>query len=1048
MSGRIGDFAVNPKKPSHYFVAVSSGGVWLTHNGGASWDPVFDAQGSYSIGCVTMDPSDVNTIWVGTGENNSQRSVGFGDGVYVSRDGGKTWANMGLRQSEHIGRIVVHPAKPDVVYVAAQGPLWKSGGERGLYRTPDGGRRWERVLHINDDTGVNEVHMDPRNPNVLYASAYQRRRHVWTLVNGGPDSALYKSTDGGNTWRKLTNGIPSVDKGRIGLAISPANPDVLYAIIEAADDKGGLFRSTTRGESWERRNTYMTSSPQYFNELVCDPRNVERVYILDVRTQVSEDGGKTLQALGGRDRHVDDHALWINPADTDHLRIGGDGGIYESWDRGAHWEFKVNLPVTQFYRVSADDQRPFYRVYGGTQDNNSQSGPSRTTDRVGIPSEQWFVTVGGDGYETVPDPEDPNLLYCLWQYGGLVRYDHRSGEITDLKPIETPGEPPLKWNWDSPLLMSPHKPGRLYFAANRLFRSDDRGGTWTPVSGDMTRGIDRNQLEVMGRVQSVDAVARHRSTSFYGNIVSLTESPLKEGLLWVGTDDGLVHVTSNAGKEWSRLESFPGVPERTYVSCLLASRHATNTVFAAFENHKQGDFKPYLLRSDDLGKTWTNIAGNLPDRHFVLSIAEDHEKPGLLFVGTELGAWFTLDGGVRWFKVPALPVIAVRDLEIQRRENDLILGTFGRGIYILDDYSVLRRMDSTMTNQAATLFPVKDALRYVERSRLGGGSGRGSQGSTYYAGANPPFGAVFTYYLRDKLKTRKEVRQEQETTDRKAGKPVRQPSFEELQAEQREKPPRIWLIVKDADDQVVRRLPGSREAGLHRVAWNLRLPSSEPATPKPKEADDDTVEPGSGPLAVPGVYSVTVVKEVDGALSDLTAPVRFNVIPLELATLAAKDKTAVFDFQQKVARLQRAVEGTVRVLSEAETRLQQIRTALRDTPRAGSALWAEVEDLTRRLRQLQDQLTGDPTFAKHEIPAPPTIQERVRGLVGSQWRVTSPPTTTQRDNYRHAAAAFAGVLTETRSLVDTDLKALENRLEELGAPWTSGRVPRWTPEEP
>lgn len=1045
-SGRIGDFAVNPANPAEYFVAVASGGVWKTVNGGTTYKPVFDGQGSYSIGCVTLDPRNPNAVWVGTGENNSQRSVGFGDGVYVSRDGGQNWQNTGLTNSEHIGRIVVHPTKSDLVYVAAQGPLWRSGGDRGLYRTEDGGKKWKRILHISEDTGINEVLMDPRDPNTLYASAWQRRRHVWTLVGGGPESGLHKSTDGGVTWRKLTQGLPEGDKGRIGLAVSPVNPDVLYAIVEATGDKGGFYRSSNRGESWERRSGYVCSSPQYYNEIVCDPRNVERVYVPDTFSSVTEDGGKTFKRLGLKDRHVDDHAIWINPANTDHLRIGGDGGIYESWDRGENWHYKVNLPVTQFYRVSADDSKPYYRVFGGTQDNNSQAGPSRTTDRVGIPNEAWFVTVGGDGYETLADTENPNLLYCLWQYGGLVRYDCASGETTDIKPREGPGELPLKWNWDAPLFQSPHQAGRLYFAANKLYRSDDRGDSWTAISGDLTRGLERDLLPVFGKVQSVDAVARNKSTSFYGNAVSLTESPLKENLLWVGTDDGLIHVTTDAGLNWTKLDTFPGVPTNTYVSCLTASRHSTNTVFAAFENHKQGDFKPYLLRTDDLGKTWINIAGNLPEPYFVLSLVEDHVKPDLLFVGTELGAWFTLDGGVKWRKFSGLPTIAVRDLEIQRRENDLIFGTFGRSIYILDDYSPLRLLTPGISNAPATLFPIKDALRYIPRSRLGGREGRGSQGASYYSAPNPPFGAVLSYYLPEKFKTRKERRQEQEKKDLKAKQPVKQPSFEDLQAEQREREPAVWLVVRDDAGKVVRRMPVSREAGLHRVAWDLRFPSTEPVTLGAPAERDPWDDDSSGILALPGTYTVAVAREADGEVKELTEPMKFNVTPLELATFAAKDKAAVLSFQAKVARLQRAVDGAVRFAGETESRLNHLRKAIRDTPAADPALLAEGHKLSTRLTEILVALRGDPTRGTYELPAPLSINDRVGTIVGGQWRVTAPPTKTEQEGYRYAAEAFGKQLAALRTLADTDVKAFEAKLESAGAPYTPGRLPEWKAE--
>ncbi|MBN1422762.1 MAG: glycosyl hydrolase [Planctomycetes bacterium] len=1044
MSGRIADFAVDPRNRARTFVAVASGGVWKTENAGTTWTPVFDSQGSYSIGCLAMDSRNPNVVWVGTGENNSQRSVGFGDGIYRTRDGGKNWENLGLKESEHIGRIAIDPRDSNVVYVAAQGPLWRSGGDRGLYKTIDGGATWTRILHVSDDTGINEVHLDPRDPSVIYASSYQRRRHVWTLIDGGPESAIHKSTDGGTTWRKITSGIPSADKGRIGLGIAPADPDIIYAIIEAAGGEGGFFRSTDRGETWEKRSGYMTTSPQYYNEIVCDPVLADRVYVPDTVLQVTDDGGRTFRGMPRAHRHVDDHALWIDPRDHDYLLVGCDGGVYESFDRGRAWAFKANLPVTQFYRVSADESKPFYFVYGGTQDNNSQGGPSRTTDRAGIVNADWFITVGGDGYETVVDPEDPNTVYSLWQYGGLVRFDRRSGEAVTIRPQEPPGEPPYKWNWDTPLILSPHSRTRLYVAANKLFRSDDRGVSWTCVSGDLTRGIDRNALEVMGKVQPVGAVAKHDSTSFYGTCVSLAESPRVEGLIYAGTDDGLVHVTGDGGRSWRRISAFPGLPDRTYVSCLTVSRHLDDTVYAAFDNHKQGDFKPYLLKSTNRGEEWVSIAGDLPERDFVLSIQEDHEDPDLLFAGTEFGAYFTLDGGKHWIEIAGLPTIAVRDIEIQRRENDLILGTFGRGIYILDDYTPLRHAKDETLAKDAHIFPVEDALRYIPRSRLGGGSGRGSQGAAYYAAPNPPFGAVFTYYLKEKVTTREERRKEAE----KAGTLDHYPTMDELRAEDAEKTPLVFLVVEDEGGRVIRRIPASRDKGIHRTEWDLRDPASTPVDlgggGASFEEDEDLP---SGPLALPGTYTVALAKEVDGEVTELAGPVRFNVIPLEVATFAARDKAAVLAFQRKVARLQRAAEGGIRLANDTATRLAFIRRAVIQTPAADRSLIAEADALDARLRALLIAMRGDPTPGRHNEPTPPSILERIRGVVGNQWHVTSPPTSTDEDAYRFAGEAFGKVLADLRALVQNDLAALERKLESAGAPWTPGRIPEWRMED-
>ncbi len=1043
MSGRIGDFAVHPDNPSHYFAAVCSGGVWKTTNAGTTWTPVFDKQGSYSIGCVTMDPNNPNVVWVGTGENNSQRSVGFGDGVYRTRDGGKNWDHMGLKESEHIGMILVDPRDSDTVYAAAQGPLWRSGGDRGLYQTTDGGKTWERILHVSDDTGVNEVHMDPRDPDVLYASVYQRRRHVWTLVNGGPESAVYKSDDAGATWRKLTRGLPKVDMGRIGMCVAPADPDVVYAIVEAADGKSGFYRSTNRGETWEKRSKYETTSPQYYNEIVCDPIKADRVYALDTIMHVTEDGGKTFKRAPRRFRHVDDHALWINPENNDHLLVGSDGGIYESHDRGSNWRYIPNLPVTQFYRVAVDNSEPFYYVYGGTQDNSTQGGPSRTISPGGIANEDWFITVGGDGYQSRIDPEDPNIVYSLWQYGGLVRHDRRSGETVDIKPREAPGEM-YRWNWDTPLIISPHSHTRLYVAANKLFRSDDRGNSWTVVSGELSRGLDRNSLEVMGKIQSPDAVSKSLHTSVFGNAVALTESSLVEGLVYVGTDDGLIHVTGDGGETWRRIALFPGVPDMTYVSRLEASQHDPDTVYATFDNHKSGDFKPYVLKSTDRGDTWVSIAGDLPKRDVVYALVEDHLKPDLLFVGTEFGAYFTLDGGKHWLKLSGVPTIAVRDLAIQKRENDLVLGTFGRGFYILDDYTPLRVADEELLGRDVAMFPIKTALRYIETSRLRSSSGKGSQGASFYVAPNPPFGAVFTYYLKEKITTRKERRQEAEKKADKAGKPINYATIEELRAEDQEKAPSVFLIVKDDAGEVVRRITGSRNKGIHRTSWNLRYPASTPTSLRKESDRMPWWQPPAGPLALPGTYTVTFVKEVDGEVTELVGPESFEVVPLELATFAAEDRDEVMAFRMKVARLQRAAWGAMRVVNEAQTRIDHIRKAVLDTPAADPAMLVEIHGLQQQLNTLRTKLSGDRTIGKRQDAAPPAIRTWVRSAM--QWSVTSPPTQTQRDAYRSAGTEFTEVLSGLRKLVQKDLTGLEARLEAAGAPWTPGRIPNWEME--
>jgi len=1044
-SGRITDIAVSPADHNTWFVAVACGGVWKTINAGTTWTPVFDKEASYSIGCVTFDPGDPLTVWVGSGENNSQRSVAYGDGVYKSTDGGKSWSNVGLKDSEHIGQIAVNPMNGDVVYVAAQGPLWRPGGDRGLYKTTDGGKTWERVLNVDEYTGVNEVVLDPRNPEVLYASSYQRHRQVWTLIDGGPGSAVWKSRDGGKSWKKLENGLPKEDKGRIGLAISPVNPDVVYAIVEAADKGSGFYRSTDGGANWEKMSDYVAGGPQYYNEIVADPQVEGRVYSMDTWMMVTDDAGKNFRRVGEKYKHVDNHALWIEPTNTKHMIAGCDGGLYQTFDRGATWQFAANLPVTQFYNVAVDYDLPFYNVYGGTQDNNTLGGPSQTGNAQGIRNSDWNVTVGGDGFQCAVDPTDANTVYAESQHGGLVRYDRKTGERVDIQPQANPGEPGLRWNWDSPLLISPHSHTRLYFAAQRVFRTDDRGDTWKPVSPDLTRQIDRNKLKVMGRVWSVDAVAKNSSTSFYGNIVSLDESPKQEGLLYVGTDEGLVQVSEDGGGAWRRIERFPGVPDLAYVSDLVASQHGAATVYASFDNHKTGDFKPYLLRSDDRGRTWTSIVGNLPERGTVYSFAEDHVDSNLLFAGTEFGVFFTVDGGRRWTQLKGgMPTIAIRDIAIQRRESDLVLASFGRGFYILDDYSPLRGLKNADLQHPATLFPTPPAAMFIPATPLGLRE-KGSQGDAFYTAPNPPFGAIFTYYLRDEIKTLKKQRQEKERAITKKGGDVFYPPWDSLRAEDREEEPAVVLTVTDEAGNVVRRVTGPVTAGFHRVAWDLRYPAANPVNLKPPGDENPFADRISGPLAAPGTYKVQLGTRVKGVLTPVGESVAFRCAPLGEPTLPVADRAATLEFEKKTASLQRAVLGAVEAGREAQTRLSHIKKALDDTPGADPSLMNSARAIERRLADLMTALNGDATVRSRNEPTPPSIVEDVQNAVSGQWFQTHGPTTTHRRSYDNAASRFEPVLGQMRSLIETDLVGLEHAADAAGAPWTPGRVPEWKP---
>lgn len=1036
-SGRITDFAVNESNPAEYFTAVASGGVWKTTNYGATWQPVFDNEGSYSIGCVTMDQSNTNVVWVGSGENNSQRSVAYGDGVYLSVDGGKSWKNKGLKDSEHIGKIIIHPEDSRIVYVAAQGPLWGSGGDRGLYKTTDMGETWEKVLEISENTGVSDIVMDPRNPDVIYASAYQRRRHVFTLLNGGPESAIYKTTDGGKTWNKSTSGIPSVDKGRIGLAISPVNPDYVYAIVEAAEDKGGFFRSTNRGATWEKRDDYIASSPQYYMEIVCDPVNVDKVYSLDTYSKYTLDGGKTWTNIGNRYRHVDDHAFWVNPKDVNQMLIGGDGGVYYSFDGGANWEFIDNLPVIQYYKVAVDNSLPFYYVYGGTQDNNSMGGPSRTRNASGIINTDWFITNGGDGFEAAVDPEDPNIVYTQSQYGWLTRFDRATGDKVGIKPQEDAGEEPYRWNWDAPLIISPHKHTRLYFAANKLFRSEDRGNTWEKISPDLTQQIDRNKLEVMGKVWSVDAPSKNASTSLFGNIVSIAESPVKEGLLFVGTDDGLLQISEDGGKNWRKVTDIEGIPEMSYVNDIIPSFHDANRVYVAFNHHKYADFKPYIVVSEDLGKTWKKITTGLPERGSVYALDEDHVDGNLIFAGTEFGFYYSNNRGEKWIKLSnGLPTIAIRDIEIQRRENDIVLASFGRGFYILDDYTPLREISEDKLADDFVIFPIKDASVYVETYPLGGRK-QGSQGDGYYTADNPPYGATFTYYMKESISTIKQDRKKKEKDLIKEEKPVPFPTNDELVAEDNEEKPYLIFTIKDAAGDVVRRLKAGASKGVNRLTWDLRYMPTYPMGEIKGYINNDR----GGILAMTGKYTVEVSKSVNGEITRLHGPVEFNLYPLGIRKYSEPERKEMMAFQKDVAELSRTAYGTQRLLRDLESEIREIRTALKYTPAATSEMMHKAKVVEDSLRVLGYALNGNPSFSNRNMNQYPSIMDRIGTVGWESSRSLTKPTNTHRKGYDIVKAELKPVLGNLESLKTKEIAELESTLEKLGAPWTKGRVP-------
>ena len=1046
-SGRVSDFAFHKDAPQAFYLATASGNLWKTNNNGTTWQALFEKEGSYAIGSVVIDPNNPDTVWIGTGENNAQRSVADGDGIYRSIDGGKTWKNMGLKGSGHISQIWVDPSDSDTLLVASQGPLWNAGGDRGLYKTSDGGKSWNRILEIDEHTGVNEFVVDPRDSNNIVVSTYQRRRHVWVLINGGPGSGIQRTTDGGASWQKVKSGLPSKDDmGRIGLAGAPSAPGTIYAIIEASDAERGVYRSDNFGITWRKQSRHMTTSPQYYNELMVDPNNAERLYSMDTFTNVSDDGGKNWRRLSSQFRHVDDHAMWIDPNNSNHMYIGGDGGAYESWDMGSTWRHVRNLPITQFYRIQPDNAEPFYNVCGGTQDNNSLCAPSRTLDMHGVGNEDWTIILGGDGYEAQIDPTDPNIIYTQYQYGGLARYDRRTGERVYIAPQTGSGENAPKWNWNTPLVISPHNSERIYYASERVYRSDDRGDNWTAISPDLTQKIDRNELEVMGRVWSVDAIAKNDSTSKYGSIIGFSESTIMPGLLYVGSDDGLISVSEDGGDNWRSVNSFRGVPDMSLVEDVQASLHDENIAYAAVDNHKRGDFKPYLLKTTNKGKSWRLISGNLPERGSVHTVVEDHVDPNLLFVGTEFGLFFTQDGGEKWHQMKAgFPTIAVRDVEIQRRENDLVVGTFGRGVYILDDYSPLRSAAGDVVTARATLFPVKDPWLYVEGDQYGNEL-KGSQGDAYYTAENPPFGAVFTYYLNDAYQTKSALRRKNEREVEKEGGNTPYPSWDTLRAEDSEEAPKVYLTISDSGGNIVRRFAVNRMKGLHRVAWDLRLDAPQKVSLASSSGySPPWVRAPFGPLALPGDYSASLSVRQDGQITQLGSPQSFTVKPLNNSPEITNDRAALLAFQKKTADLRRAVDGASGVIGEMRVRISHLNAALVRTSTSTEAQKQTLISIRDELRLVRTMMNGDRTIASRNEATPMSISGRVGSIMFSHWRSQAPVTGGNLNAYEIASSEFAVALDRLRG-IDQRLHAFEQELDQTGAPWTPGRVPTWKPK--
>jgi photosystem II stability/assembly factor-like uncharacterized protein len=915
MGGRIDDIAVLESNPAVFYVGTATGGLWKTVNNGTTWTVHFDdLDDVVSIGDIAIPPNDANTVWVGSGENNNRQSGSWGNGVYKSTDGGETWKHMGLANSKHIARIIVDPIDHDIVYVAALGSLWGPGGDRGVFKTTDGGLNWTRVLvPPNESTGATELVMDPSNNKVLYAATYQRQRATWGFNGGGPGSGMWKSSDAGRTWTRLTQGVPTGHLGRIGMDVYRANPNILYARIEH-EKESGTYRSDDAGLTW-RKMSSVNPRPMYFSQVRIDPNNDLRIYVLGVQIHISDDGGKTFIENGAL--HSDHHAMWINPKNSNHIIDGTDGGVGISWDKGATWEAIYNMDLGQFYHITYDMETP-YNVCGGLQDNYTWCGPTAVRSRTGIANDQWFQIHGGDGFEAQIDPKNSRIIYAESQDGNISRIDKVSNERKSIRPLPARGEAPYRWNWNTPILMSPHNPETIYVGANFVFKSTDRGQSWTKISPDLTTGANRDELPLMGVTGKETTIARNDGVQSYGNIVQLVESPKTEGVLYAGTDDGKVHMTRDGGKTWTDITTkFTGVPKNAYVSRLTASAHDVNVVYATFDNHRADDYGTFIYASVDGGNNFRSIGEGIPKGHTITAMAEDPTNPNVLYSGSEFGLFISPDRGGRWTRIKSnLPTVPIHEIVIHPRDNDLIVATHGRSIWILDDMKPLQQYADAMKSDAF-LFDSRGGMQFNPAND------RGFPADKQFFGKNPTYGAPISYFL---------------------SKPQTN----------------VALRIRDAAGTVVRELTGNdlrdaRAAGVNRVYWDMRY------APVPQLAGQPAGGGGggggfggggtNGPNVLPGEYRVTLV--VDG--KDIaTKPVR--ITGDKDMTMTDAERKTWHDTALNLHDLQRMATTAAETVNTLATQLTAVEALLKSASNPPAAAKTAVTDANTKLADLRRRL--------------------------------------------------------------------------------------------
>ena len=982
MGGRIDDFAVVESNPSIIYVGAATGGVWKTINGGITWDSIFDEAGSISVGDVAIAPSDPNVIWVGTGEPNNRQSSSWGDGIYKSLDGGKSWQNMGLRDTKHIGRVCIDSHDPNTVYVAACGHLWGPNKERGVYKTTDGGKTWSQSLFINEDTGVIDIAIDPRSPMTLYAAGYQRRRTPWGFNGGGPHSGLYRTVDGGANWKKLTEGLPGGITGRIGIDIYRGNPNIVYALIE--NEKGGVFRSEDRGETWKKMSD-TNHRPMYYSQIRIDPNNDQRIWFCGAPMFYSEDGGRTFNSDLVTRIHGDYHALWIDPANSNHMLAGSDGGIHISYDRGRSWDYVNTIPLGQFYEISLDNRKPYW-VYGGLQDNGSWSGPAGTLTQAGITNDDWIRTGGGDGFYSQVDPADPDTVYVESQNGNVSRLEMKTGERRNIRPEPRSTEKAYRFDWNSPIVISAFNHQTIYFGGNRVFRSTDRGDSWT-AGADLTKDQDREKLPIMGALPDKNMLSRHDGQETFAQVVTLAESPIKEGLLYAGTDDGNLHVSRDSGATWKNLTGkVPSVPANTYVSRVVPSRFAEGTVYVTFDGHRSDDYNSYLFVSTDFGETWKSIKSDLPSGVTTRVIREHPRNQNLLFLGTEFGAFVSFDKGGRWSKIKgAFPPVRVDDIQIHGRENDLVLATHGRSIWVLDDITPLEQASGAVASSDLTLFDIRPATEFrIYNSK-------GNIGHKWFAADNPAYGAGLHYYLKSAQKDAVKIR------------------------------------VTDKSGKLVRELDGPKDAGLNFVDWDLRY--TAPVTGSGGGGGGFFGAP-RGPRVSPGDYTVTI----SAGGKQASKSVRVEEDPR--IQISPGDRARLDDAVMKVYELQKSADSLRRSVESLRSQLKSLDAELKKAPNVSDAARAALKSLTDKVDDLQRKTVASADQSGGAGPALPDAPRPVVGrlgqLSGSLDSYTAPPTPSQSERIGELTSELKSLVDQLNKLLDEDVASVNRTLRESG----------------